>query len=639
MWADLAVAFVTLAAVTASIALTVGQASLAGPVRDAFISSNTLATAARRGFARSILISIAAVWVAAGIYLAFRRRAGAPSLRSFANLVSPLIVAFAIPSLLAQRLWFNHPLQHLAYLLVVVLVFERLARNALASVPAWMTRVAAFLPAGLRAKIPIVLVLLSATAYGIFAGYCTVIEHWRFATGGYDLGIYDNLLANLLAGKPFRSPVCTPYMSYLSNHAEFGIFFMAPIYALFPRAETLLIAQAVFLSFAAVPLYLFGATQIPRASAALVAVAYLLYAPMHGANFYDFHWMPMAIPVWLTLFYGLARRKLSIVIPAVCFVLPLREETGVMLAFLGTFLVLSNYWPRLGTVFCFVGVAWFGLMKFVVIPLSGTWWFENMFASLIAPGEAGYGSVIKTLLINPAYLWSTLATEAKLIYALHIFAPLALLPLRKPLLAFVASPGFFFTLLTTDYAPTLSIRFQYTSHWIPWIFGSSVLSLMLLGRGSAGPIRRRAALGALLLGVFCHSWVYGAVLQHELFIGGFEKVGYGMTKSEKWRYEGFKRIAAAIPKGASVAASENIVAHVSNRKDAYTLKITYGHADYLLVNGSGFGGEDKSQVQRAIDNDDYGLVESGHNFYLFKRDYKSPGTKAAFAELHLKSDD
>src|SRR5262249_48277839 len=154
----------------------------------------------------------------------------------------------------------------------------------------------------------------------------------------------------------------------------------------------------------------------------------------------------------------------------------------------------------------------------------------------------------------------------------------AFLPLRRPLLALLAAPGFFFTLLTTGYDPSLSIHFQYTSHWIPWLFASSTLYLMLISARPDGVVRRRAALSALMLGIFCHSYVYGAVLQRNVFVSGFEKLSFSMSEREKVEYRQLRALANRIPRGASVAASENVVAHVSNRPNAYTLKITNGDA-------------------------------------------------------------
>jgi uncharacterized membrane protein len=218
-----------------------------------------------------------------------------------------------------------------------------------------------------------------------------------------------------------------------------------------------------------------------------------------------------------------------------------------------------------------------------------------------------------------------------------MFTPVALLPARRGSLLFLAAPGFVFSLLTTGYPPTVSIAFQYTCHAIPYIFASSVLMLRVLGRGEHGTVLRRAALGAMALGVVAHSYVFGAVLQHQTFVGGFSKIEFQITDKERARFQTIKRLAAMIPEGASVAASETEVPHVSWHADVYTLKdAPPPHADYVLLNGTGmYLGATRSAFQNLLDRHEYGLVAQGDDLYLFKRGYDSPETAAALKALGM----
>jgi uncharacterized membrane protein len=219
-----------------------------------------------------------------------------------------------------------------------------------------------------------------------------------------------------------------------------------------------------------------------------------------------------------------------------------------------------------------------------------------------------------------------------------MLGPLALLPARRWVLLFLAAPGFAFSLLTTGYAPTLSIAFQYTCHAIPYIFAASVLMLRVMQSGAEGTIRRRAVLGAVVLGVASHSYVFGAILQHETFVGGFSKVEFTMTPEEKARYQTIKKMADSIPREASVAASENEVPHVAARLDAFTLKdgpsLT---TDYVLLNINQMGaGNTRTAVNQMFNRAPYGLVMQGQGLYLFKRGHHSEETKAAMKALGIK---
>jgi uncharacterized membrane protein len=223
--------------------------------------------------------------------------------------------------------------------------------------------------------------------------------------------------------------------------------------------------------------------------------------------------------------------------------------------------------------------------------------------------------------------------ENKVIYFLHMFAPLALLPARRAPLLLLAIPGFAFSLLTTGYAPTLSIAFQYTCHTIPYVFAASVLMLALLSRsfeGYSGHIKRRAALGAIALGVLSHSYVFGAVLQHNTFTGGFQHVQFDMTHEEEERYQVMLQMKALIPQNASVAATENEVPHVSARMNAYTLKDSNPpDVDFILISPVSLHlGRTQKNLTDMFSRADYGLRMQGSKLYLFQRRYRTSQTQA-----------
>jgi uncharacterized membrane protein len=516
---------------------------------------------------------------------------------------------------------------------------ERLLRISLDAVPPELGQSVAAFSGRISARSKRIACLgiaaFAAACYATYTAYFSILQHRRFHTSGYDLGIYNSLLANFLSGHFFRSPVLSPDIGYLSNHSELGALYLIPFFAAFPRAETLLVIQSLALGFAAVPLYLFAATQLPRASAAVIAVAYLLFAPLHGPNFYDFHWMPFAVPIWFLLFFAVAKRKYWLIWLAVALVLPVREETGLLLAAFGLLLIVTSYSPKLGAAFIGTGFGWYALMRLVVIPSFGSWGFEGIYGALIAPGEKGVSSIIRTLLTNPNYVWKTLATEPKLIYALHMLGPLVFLPARR--LAFVALlvPGSLFTLFTTNYAPTVSIAFQYTTHWIPWLFLGTVLSLRLLSRGERPIVFRRAAVLALLFGVTCHSYAFGALLQRSSFVGGFHRVSFGMTEIERQNYANFRRLLAMIPEDASVAATDPQSPHLGRRTNAYSLRITHGNADYLLISAPNLSSDDRAHARQALEHESFGLLASAPPFYVFKRGHVSDQTEAALQALKL----
>jgi uncharacterized membrane protein len=565
----------------------------------------------------------------------FSRGRAAPAIVRLADRVCPLIIAGLLPSLFAYEIWSSQPLTYLMLLSFSVLLTEQLVTRWVRGLPelgrSW-ARVRSFPRLG--RWLPLTIVIAAAIGYAVFFSYYTLLNHRRFGTSAFDLGINVNWCFNALHGRPFR---CTVLFgpdggNFLAGHAIFAMFLWLPFYAIHPGPEMFLIYQSVMCGIAAIPLYLLAKQLLPRAGAVVVALAYLLFAPLHGPNFYDFHELPVALPFHFLLYLAVAKERYRWV-PLLTIVLYAhREDVSVGLTILGIFLMLSGVRPKVGAALALISPLVFVAIKFVLMPAMGSWWFAGIYKDLQPAGSDGYGPVVQTILINPAYALSTLLREEKLVYFLHLFAPLVFLPLRKPALVLLALPGFFFTLMTTGYPPTVSIAFQYTTHWIPYLFLATVLSLRVI-RDTLGPERQWGAIAALALGIASHSTTFGAVIQHDTFIGGFQRVVFEESAREKKLYADFMKLVAMIPQAASVAATEHESPHVSARMNSYTIRGGHGDADYLLLRQN----ESTDMAGDAFRRNKYGLVgRVGNTFFLFKKNHDSPDTEKAKKDYGLR---
>src|SRR6185295_8634811 len=160
----------------------------------------------------------------------------------------------------------------------------------------WWLEAISQTPPKLRKHGPLAIVLVAAAAYAAFFIFYTLRWHYKLRTGNYDLSINNNLLYGGLHGKFLHSPLVFPKepAKYLANHVKLGAYLFLPIYALFPRPETLFVIQSTFIGLGSVPLFLFARRHLSEATAMLVALAYLAYYPLHGASFSEFQAVPVA---------------------------------------------------------------------------------------------------------------------------------------------------------------------------------------------------------------------------------------------------------------------------------------------------------------------------------------------------------
>lgn len=596
---------------------------------DRFIEGNEIDIEARNILLLSLVAGALVGLALPGAYLLWKRTQEAVSTANrAARLGAPLVLLWAVPAIFRWKPWINEPIALSVTILAFAFVLERTLRMSLQTVPAraWDWLRDRYTPIRRRAPWlarygPCAVVILGAILYALFMSYMSVRLHHRLVTRGFDLGGYESLFYNALSGHPFRCPanvMPTGDWSSLRGHAELSMYVLLPLYALSPRAETLLIIQSSLLGLAAIPLYLIAARHTSRVVAAAIALCYLLFPSLHSANLFDFHMQPVAIFFILWVAYFIDARRYVLLALALPIALGCREDIGIGLTIGALFLVFTGYRMVAGAIVAAVSAAYFFTIRFYIMPLAGEWWFQGIYKDLFPPGQETYFGVAKTLVTNPVYVLTTLLTEAKLIHVLRIFTPVAFLPMRRVHLWWLLVPGAFFTILTTGYKPTVSPLFQYVGHWIPYMFIATALAVAAIGN-KAGKISQAATVMTLVVTSIAASYHWGAVFQRNHLEAGWGKVNLApLTDQDKQKLDDLRTLIALIPKEASVGASENVVPHVSNRLTVYTLRYSYDNPDYILFR-KGTGKFGANQANRELKSGRYVQVEQRGPFVLLRR--------------------
>jgi uncharacterized membrane protein len=515
--------------------------------------------------------------------------------------VLPRISGIACLALLAEACFRSAACEVIAERLAPARLFARVT----AAVSVLLERV------GRRISLGMIFVLLGAGFYAVWMSYHTILQHRQFGTSALDLGTYNTMFFNALHGHPFRCPGVLPKggnWSMLSNHAEFTMFVLLPFYALRPGPETLLVLQAVALAIGAIPLYRMASRRLPQTAALVLALAYLLYAPMHQANFYDIHFQPFAVVFTLWALDMLDANRP--VLFALFFVLALgcREDVPIGFAFLGLYMLLSGKRVGAGVAIAAVSATYFVIVKFMVMPHFGDWVFSDLYKELYPPGENTNGGVVKTLLTNPVYVWKTLITTQKIVFFLLVMTPTLFLPLRRGLLWMSLLPAAFFTVFTTGYGPTVEISFQYVLLYIPFVFLATALALAAYGSTKQGRAQLWGGVGGVAMATFLTSRVWGAMPPGDKFHGGFRDIpGFRpLSEGDRQKARDIAELLAMIPKNASVASSEMEHPHVSTRLNSYVLRVGYEGADYILYAEDGYGSD---QAKGSLDRGEYEVME------------------------------
>jgi uncharacterized membrane protein len=501
-------------------------------------------------------------------------------------------------------------------------MFTGRVQAALAGVAARLRRI------GARPWLPTVLVLAGVAAYAIYFSIITIQAHYRLATAGYDLGIENNLVWNAAHwNKPLfkTSVIGGPNTSHMGWHQTFISYLIGIPYLIAPWPQTLLALQATLIGGAAFPLYLFARRHIGAWAACVVSFVLLWYAPLHGSNLYDFHYLPFApFLLWFTLWLLESRRDGWAAV-AVLLTLANREDMSALLLVVGAYLIMSGERPKAGLLVSGIAAVVFVVQKLIVMPhlLGGYDAYINQYQDLVPAGDKGFGGVLKTVFGNPGFTIGNLLEHDKMVYLLEIITPLVFFPWRRPIGALCSVPGFFFTMLATRYPPLIQISFQYTAYWTTFLFMAVVANLGWFVRLEREGVKwartsRRAWLVAMSACVLATSYQFGAVLQHNTVWGGFSPFRFGVTEADRAHHTDLYALIKKIPPTASVAASELLVAQVSSRKNAYTLRLGFYDADYVLARLP-IWGDDRNHFIEALRTRAYGVVAEQGEFVLLRR--------------------
>ena len=79
------------------------------------------------------------------------------------------------------------------------------------------------------------------------------------------------------------------------------------------------------------------------------------------------------------MIYGVVSERRWVTVLSVLVVYAIREDTALGVAFFGLFLLVTGWRPRVGFILAATASVWFVLVRFVIMPLAGPWFFANLY--------------------------------------------------------------------------------------------------------------------------------------------------------------------------------------------------------------------------------------------------------------------
>ncbi|HTU83491.1 MAG TPA: DUF2079 domain-containing protein [Candidatus Acidoferrales bacterium] len=383
-------------------------------------------------------------------------------------------------------------------------------------------------------SVPSRLVLLASAAY---AALFFALGADRYATfhSGADLGLFVQTIAGAFSGfsNTFEG---TNHFAY---HFSPILFLCAPLLQLAHSALALVAIQAVATAATAPALYLIARRRTSERNAAGLACIALLYPPLQGVTFTDFHETAFAPAAVAWLLWAIDARRFWIAGVLLIATLAVKEDQAVAMAFVGAVGVV--YFARrrepAGVTFCVlaavVSVATFVGYFSLVRPMAGNagaWMPEHFYA------WKGYGGA------------APLGTQvvARVSYLLEAFVPLAFLPFRSRALL-LSLPGFVEVLASRE-PLTYTMGQHYAAVWVPYVLVAfAIAGAGLLQRGD-----RRS-----------RTWVRATPVLCVVMLAAFDPLHLGhFLRWPNADDRATDALISRIPQSASIGTYDEIYAHL-----------------------------------------------------------------------------
>jgi len=459
-------------------------------------------------------------------------------------------------------------------------------------------------PPSRRTRAIVAAVAALALFHGLAFSALTVLRHQAFRSATHDLGLYDQMMWNLLDRKGFRvttwlfpGEALGEYFNglqqyrydFTAEHAMPVLYLLAPFYWLVPRAETFLVLQSLALGAAAFFLFL-AARSILRCDwlAAVFAAAFVLHPTIHEANLKDFHadaLQPLFLAVGL---WGWQRRSYWLYSPALLAFALCKEDASLLALAWGIYLLTIRDWT-FAAIALGIGLGCHALMREIAEsardgePLRHLWRYRHLAFPAwndqdVLSGKVpeGIGALARGFFTNP---WAALNPNERLSQLgaghppilshervrslLMLGVPLgfaALLSWRSGILLLIPLA----TALLSNWDHNFRMRMHYGLNSHTWMVVASMLALgeWLQRRRASDRSIRPAIAGwgsCILLAALLVSWRYGRMPG----MGAYDGSTYRKPPSAALAPQFMSPIGA----DDAVAASNNLGPHLTQRRN------------------------------------------------------------------------
>jgi uncharacterized membrane protein len=386
-------------------------------------------------------------------------------------------------------------------------------------------------------------------------------RHVRFATFGFDLGVWDQAVWLL---SQFKDPFITLRgLELFGFHMNPILFLLTPFYRLGAGPEFLLVVQVLAQASGAIAIYLLARDLIRDRWLAVGLAAVLLINPTYQYLTWEyFHPDALAIAPLFFAYWAARQRRWRWFALAAVLAVACKEDVAPAMAVLGL-LIWARGDRRVGAITSALAMAWFALVTRVILPsVNGIAAFYDSFF-----GDFGSSplQVAKNVAIHPRKAFHIATLPDRMNYYRMMFAPVGFLCFGSPSTLLIAGPMLAINVLST-FPYQREIRYHYAALVLAGIILATVEAVARMGKS---PGLRRFLVGGLLVTSFGSTVAWGPSPFSVKYHSGLWAQGADPRRAAK------EAALAMVPARAPTSAIYYLSPHLTHRTKIYEFPVPW----------------------------------------------------------------
>lgn len=419
-----------------------------------------------------------------------------------------------------------------------------------------------------------IILVVSGLFFVVFTGGCTALRVLAYEAPNFDMGLFSQMFHYMKTTLTMNTTSERDgLLSHMCVHISPDFYLLLPFYAVFSSPVTLQVMQAVVIALGLIPLMGICKNHgLSRLEQIFIGAAYCFYPVMSGGCFYDVHenlFLPLFI---LCLLYFFEKESWRGILISMVLLFGVKEDAAIYGVFIALYMLLEKrktIWKKSVTVIvcCFV----YFIFTTVLLAHIGDGVMTYRFNNMVYGGNGSMLGMVRTVLVNPAYLVKQMFTAEKLEFLLQTLGSLCFIPLlSKRWTRYILFGPFVLFNLMSDYVYFHNIYFQY-------VFGSGALLLYLavINVADFSPKIRSRAIP--MMAAACVMFFGATVWQRTAIVQRYTD-SYNQTV-----YENFKEALSLIPEDATVTATTFLCPALSNHDILYELHYTDETTEYIAL--------------------------------------------------------